>query len=410
MRVLVLHNRYRESGGEDSVVRSETEALAAAGHTVLRYERDNREIAGDTGNSIAMFLSHSRLAAETIWSSKSYREVCTIARCDRPDVAHFHNTLPLISPSAHWACKNNGLAVVQTLHNYRLLCPVGTFLRDGQPCESCLGKAIPWPGVVHSCYRNGRAATGGVDGMLAAHRAIHTWNRTMNVFIALSEFAKAKFVQGGLPATKIKVKPNFVHPDPGGDADPSDFALFVGRLSEEKGLRTLMSAWALLGNRIPLVIMGDGPLQMDLRAQASRSGLAHVHFGGRAEREKVVAAMKRARFLILPSECYENFPMAVAEAFACGTPAIVSNGGAAAEIVEHGRTGWHFERGNPAELAAKVEWAWNHPARMREMGSAARAEFRAKYTAERNIKMLLDIYEHAGSYDAEHIAPICANA
>ena len=393
MKILAVHNRYREIGGEDFVVRSEADILSSAGHIVMRYERDNREIEKPA------FSAAASLALQTIWSRKSYREVSRIARGKKPDVAHFHNTLPLISPSAHWACKRNAVPVVQTLHNYRLLCPAATFLRAGKVCELCLGKAIPWPGVVHACYRDSRAASAAVASMLSIHRLLHTWTAAVDVFIALSEFAKTKFVAGGLPAEKIHVKPNFVYPDPGAGADPSDFALFVGRLSPEKGPATLLAASGLLGGRVPLRMIGDGPLRAQLQSQASREGLSTIRFEGALPREKVFDAMKRSRFLVVSSECYENFPMAIVEAFACGVPAIVPDLGACAEIVADGCTGLRFNAGDAADLAAKIEWAWTHPLRMREMGLAARAEFAAKYTAPRNLRMLLEIYERVISGD-----------
>ncbi len=409
----MIHNRYQQSGGEDSVFQSEAEVLSDAGHTILRYERDNRELDHGAANCSTL-LNAASLAANTIWSGKSYRELLQSTGHDqpgRPDVAHFHNTLPLISPSAHWACKENAIPVVQTLHNYRLLCPAATFLRDGQVCESCLGKALPWPGVVHGCYRNSRAASGVLAAMLAVHRAMHTWTKTVDIFIALSEFAKAKFVQGGLPAAKIVVKPNFVYPDPGGGADPSDIAIFVGRLSEEKGLPTLVAAWQLLAKRIPLRIIGDGPLRAELETRVNRCNIAGIYFEGRLPPTEVVAAMKQARFLILPSQCYENFPMAIAEAFACGTPVIASRHGAAAEIVEDGRTGLLFQAGDAGDLAAKVDWAATHSSQMKRMGFAARAEFEKKYTAKANLERLLEIYARAISPGGvRNTAAVCAHA
>lgn len=387
MKVLVLHNRYRHRGGEDLVVNSEEQILSIAGHTVLRYERDNLEIQAPT------LLGEGSLAIDTIWSRKSHRDVFRIARKEKPDVAHFHNTLPLISPAAYWACKEAAIPVVQTLHNYRLLCPAATFLRDGKVCESCLGKRVPWPGAIHACYRNSRIASGVVSVMLTIHGALHTWTKAVDMYIALSEFSKKKFVEGGLPAAQIRVKPNFVHPDPGDDADPTDFALFVGRLSEEKGLSTLLATWRLLGNRMPLRIVGDGPLNAELEADAGRSGLSCIHFEGRLARKEVFAVMKRARFLVVPSECYENFPMAIVEAFACGVPVIAFRLGAVEELVDSGRTGLLCTSNDPEDLAEKIKWAWAHPGELREMGRAARREYEMKYTAERNYELLKHIYD-----------------
>jgi glycosyltransferase involved in cell wall biosynthesis len=217
----------------------------------------------------------------------------------------------------------------------------------------------------------------------------------VDVYIALSEFARNKFIEGGLPADKIMVKPNFIHPDPGADRSRSDYALYAGRLSGEKGLQTLLAAWTKIGHRIPLVILGDGPLRAELEAEVKRLGLPGVRFGGLVDREVVLAAMKAARFLVVPSECYENFPTTIVEAFACGVPTIAASLGAVREIVADQNTGIHFMAGSADDLATKVDWAWTHPREMEAIGEAGRAEYLAKYTSGRNLRLLMDIYERA---------------
>jgi glycosyltransferase involved in cell wall biosynthesis len=389
MKVLVLHNRYAEPGGEDIAVASEEQLLVSEGHTVLPYCRDNSEIARYT------IAQKASVPATTVWSKKSFAEVRSAVLSNQPDVAHFHNTFPLISPAAYSACRSVGVPVVQTLHNYRLLCPATTFLRRGKSCECCMGKMIPWPAVRYACYRESRTATGTVAAMVAIHRVLGTWTKRVDVYIALSDFARDKFIAGGLPAEKIVVKPNFVHPDPGADRDVSDYALFVGRLSQEKGLHTLLEAWKQVGNRLPLLIVGDGPLRPELEALVRQRGLVGVRFLGHLDRPAVFAAMKRARFLVVPSQCYENFPLTVVEAYACGTPTIVAGLGALKEIVADQRTGIHFVPGNVEDLACKMEWAWTHPREREEIGQAGHAEFAAKYTAQRNYRMLMDIYQRA---------------
>jgi glycosyltransferase involved in cell wall biosynthesis len=389
MRVLVVHNQYVEPGGEDLVVESEEQLLTTHGNVVLPYRRNNTEIEQFT------IVQKAVLPGTTVWSNKSLVEVQHLALDQQPDVAHFHNTFPLISPSAYSACRSVGIPVVQTLHNYRLMCPTATFFRSGKPCESCMGKSIPWPGVRYACYHRSRTETGTVAAMLAIHRFAGTWIERVDRYIALSNFAKDKFIAGGFPAAKIAVKPNFVHPDPGADRDVSGYALFVGRLREEKGLRTLLAAWKLMGNKIPLLVAGDGSLRPELEGLVLRLGLVGVRFLGHLERQAVFAAMKRARFLIVPSECYENFPMTVVEAYACGTPTIVAGHGAFKEIVADQRTGIHFVPGNVEDLASKTEWAWTHPRETEDIGQAGRAEFVAKYTADKNYRMLMDIYQRA---------------
>jgi glycosyltransferase involved in cell wall biosynthesis len=364
----------------------EQELLRAAGHDVVPYFRSNDAIA------LNGFVSRARLAAGTVWSRESYRALRELLAREKPDVAHFHNTLPLVSPSGYYACREAGVPVVQTLHNYRLLCPAATFFREGQICEECAEHSL-LRGVRHGCYRGSRAATATVATMLAAHRALGTWRDKVDVYIALSEFARRKFVGAGLPAEKIVVKPNFVHPDPGPRDGPGEYALFVGRLSPEKGVQTMIEGWKRLSGRIPLHIVGAGPQCAELEAAAR--GLEGTRFRGRLPYEQTVAAMKRARFLVFPSEWYEPFGLGMIEAFACGVPVIASRLGAMEEIVADGRTGLHFIPGNADDLAAKVEWAWTHPREMEAMGRAARAEYEAKYTAARNYEMLMQVYERA---------------
>lgn len=388
VRVLLAHNRYQQAGGEDVVFAAESELLRRAGHPVIEYVRDNDEIPARG------FLSRLRLASDTIWAHASVRDLRTLLRRERPDVAHFHNTLPLISPAAYYACREVGVPVVQTLHNYRVICPVALLYRDGHVCEDCLGR-LPWPGVVHGCYRGSRAATAAVAAMLAVHRALGTWRDRVDCYVALTEFARGKFAEGGLPPAKIVVKPHFVHPDPGQATSPGEYALFVGRLTEGKGLRTLLAAWKQLRGPVPLRIVGDGPLRKEMEGEASRAALSAVRFFGRLVGKETITAIKQARFFVFPSEWYEGFGLSMIEAFACGVPVIASRLGAMAEIVDDRRTGLHFTAGDPDDLAAKVDWAWSHPREMKEMGRAARAEYEAKYTAERNYPMLMEIYRGA---------------
>jgi glycosyltransferase involved in cell wall biosynthesis len=241
--------------------------------------------------------------------------------------------------------------------------------------------------MAHKCYRGSRPATAAVAVMLTVHRAARTFRRQVDCYIALSEFARRKFIAGGLPEDRIVVKPNFVSPDPGVGPGTGGYALFVGRLSAEKGVSLLASAWKELG-KIPLVVAGDGPL-------AGTEWPMGVSWIGSQPREKILALMSEARVLIVPSECYENGPLAALEAFACGLPVIASNLGSMAETVTHEKTGLLFEPGDAADLARKVRWAFEHPEAMAAMRVAARREFEEKYTAERNYKMLIGIYEQA---------------
>ena len=383
MRILFVHNRYQQAGGEDRVVQAESALLRARGHAVEMMEEDNDGIAGWADAAIT--------AGRAVYSFSAAGEIRKRIERFKPDLVHIHNFFPRLSPSIHYACHSAHVPVVQTLHNYRLLCPASTFVRDGKLCEDCLGKAVPWPAVQHGCYRQSRGASAAVANMLTLHRAAGTWNRTVTRFIALTEFARRKFIEGGLPAEKIMVKPNFVDPDPGMGRGAGGYALFVGRLSEEKGIRTLLAAWSLLRNGERLKIVGDGPLaQLVKDAAATVRG---VEWLGSRGRDDVQQLMGDATVLVFPSIWYEGFPLVLAEAFAVGLPIIASRMGAMEETIAHGDTGALFTPGNAGELAASVEWAFAHPERMEPMRRNTRDEFLRGYTSNANYALLINIYK-----------------
>jgi glycosyltransferase involved in cell wall biosynthesis len=386
MRILVVHNYYRHPGGEDHVFDAETDLLEANGHRVIRYTAENESIP---------LMSAALVAVDTIWNQGACGTILKILRDHRPDIVHFHNTFPLISPAAYYACAEAGVPVVQTLHNYRLLCPAATFFRDGRVCESCLGRYAAWPGISHACYRRSRAQTAVSAAMLFTHRQMGTWQKKVKLYIALSEFARRKFIEGGLPSDRIVVKPNFVYPDPGAKDTAGAYALYVGRLSEEKGLQTLLAAWSRLGGRVPLRIAGQGPLNEYVVSTIEGGQLNAVEFLGSLSSSEVLRWMHSARFLVFPSVWFEGFPVAIIEAFASGVPVISSRMGSMKEIIEDGRTGLHFNPGDPEDLAAKVEWGWSHPQDMKAMGRNARAEYETNYTAERNYDMVMASYRQA---------------
>jgi glycosyltransferase involved in cell wall biosynthesis len=309
------------------------------------------------------------------------------------DIVHVQNFFPLISPAVHHAAKAAGVPVVQTLRNYRLLCPNGLFFRQGSVCEDCLGKAIPYPGVIHGCYRESRSASAGVAAMMMTHRALRTWTETVDYFIALTEFARQKFIEGGLPAHKIIVKPNFVNPDPQVGQGDGGYMLYVGRLSVEKGLDTLIEAWKQLDVRIPLKIVGDGPLS-DLVIQATQE-LSTIEWLGRKPMKDVHDLMGGAIALVFPSKWYETFGRVAAEAFAKGTPVIASKIGAIAELVDHGHTGLYFQPGDAEDLAAQVRWLYKNIDRLPQMRKNARAKFEKEFTAKENCQRLIEVYEKA---------------
>jgi glycosyltransferase involved in cell wall biosynthesis len=381
MRILVAHNFYQQPGGEDQCVASEVAMLKAYGHEVAQYCLHNDSIDA---------LSRAQVASRTIWSRSAYREIRELFRKLRPQIVHFHNTFPLISPAAYYAARAENVRVVQTLHNFRILCPNALFFRNGQVCEDCLGKSIPWPSVVHKCYRGSRTATATTAAMLTAHRMIGTWQKVVDAYIALTEFGRQKFIKGGLPADKIVVKSNFVYPESGTGAGTGGFGVFVGRLSAEKGLDTLLKAWNGLRGNVPLKIVGDGPMAPMVAAAAAND--SRIEWLGRKSKEEVSALVGEATFLVCPSNCYETFGLVIVEAFAKGTPVIASNLGAMAELVDHGRTGFHFKPGNAIDLASTVQRLLADVPALHRMRHAARTEFELKYTVKRNYQALMDIY------------------
>jgi glycosyltransferase involved in cell wall biosynthesis len=383
MNVLVVHNRYRETGGEDRVVELESALLARHGHTVVPYILDNATI--DAMNPLA-------LAGRTVWNHEAYRAVRRLIRRECVDVVHVHNTVPLASPAVYYAANAEGVPVIQTLHNYRLLCSNALLVRDGKPCRTCVGAPVPAAAVAHACYRGSRAATSAVAGMLMLHRAAGTWQRQVDTYIATTGFARDLFVTGGLPADRLVVKPHFVDPDPGAGRGGGGYALYVGRLSREKGVETLLNAWARMGGRVPLRIVGDGPLASHVAEAAGE--IPGVVWLGRRDRAAVQQLMADAAVLVLPSIAYETFGQVVIEAYAAGTPVIASSHGAVAELVDAGRTGVLVSPGDPDDLARRVCATYSDGS-LPSMRAAARARYERHFTAGTNYESLLAIYRPA---------------
>jgi glycosyltransferase involved in cell wall biosynthesis len=393
MKFVIVHNSYQQPGGEDVVFAGECRLLEQHGHKVVVYRRSNHEL--DAMSAVQRLA----MPKEMIDSDKSRREMHDLLRREQPDLVHVHNTFMMVSPSIYQTCQDMDVPVLHTLHNFRLLCPAWTLSREGQICEECIDEGL-WRSVVHGCYRESRLMTAGIALMLQVHRSQGTWNKSVDGYVALSEFARKKFVDSGFPAEKIHVKPNFVEPDPGERTMPGDFALYVGRLSPEKGVAALLSAWEKLSHSMPLFIVGDGPLRQSLEAEAAARGLSSVKFCGWLRPADTRDAIKRAAFLITPSLWYEGFPMTVAESFACGTPVICSKLGSLEEIVDDQHTGLHFAPGDVDDLAAKIDWARTHPSQLAAMGRAARQKYESRYTAEKNYRLLMHIYDRTMSAHA----------
>lgn len=378
MNILFAHNAYQQFGGEDAVADSEIALLRTHGHSVALYKRHNEELHA---------LSSATAAVSAIWSARSTRELDTLCASFRPDLIHVHNTFPLISPSIYWMAARRHIPLVQTLHNYRLLCPQGTFLRHGAVCEDCLGKS-PWRAVVRKCYRTSLAQSAVLATMLSAHRMAGTYRDRVTRYIALTTFARDRFIAAGFRPEQLRVKPNFVETISAPGSEPREGGLYVGRLSEEKGVGTLLAA-ARHNGTTPIAAIGTGPMEAQV---AQMLGNAFLGF---RPREDIMRHMYAVSFLIVPSLCLEQLPTTILEAFACGLPVIASRLGALTNIVEENVTGLLFNPGDPADLAAKITWASTHENDMRRMGRAARAEYEAKYTPSINYSMLLEIYQDA---------------
>lgn len=393
MNILIIHNSYQQAGGEDVVVAQETRLLERNGHRVITYKRSNDEI------DDLPFGQRLGLINRIVSANDSKVAVRSILRDFKPEIVHVHNTFAMVSPSVYKVCQEEGVPVVQTLHNYRLLCPAATFYRTGGPCEECVTHSL-LRSVRYGCYRDSRVMSGAIALMLKTHRSRQTWSGQIDAYIAISSFVKDKFIEAGFPASKIFVKPNFVDPDPGERSGSGTYALFLGRLSPEKGLLTLLQAWERLPSAVPLVIAGDGPMRNSLEAEAASKRLRSVRFAGRLSRAEGYEAMRKAAFLVVPSVWHEPFGMVVAEAFACGTPVLGASAGAIQEMLDDQVTGVHFARGNPDALAKSVTWAWGHLPELAAMGKAGRRAYEERYTARANYDLLMNIY--ATAIDTHH--------
>jgi len=388
MKVLLVHNFYRSvtPGGEDNVFRQEREMLKAAGIDVVCYTKSNDDV--DEHDRLQVL----RTAAAMSWSQSTYEELGEIVRRERPTLAHFHNTFPLITPSAYAACKDHGVPVVQTLHNYRMICCAGTFFREGKVCEICTAGS-PWAGVRYRCYRGSLAGSVAVAWMLRRNWERGTFQQLVDVYIALSRFAADRFASEGLERARIEIKPNFVDSVGPASAGGGGYAVFAARLSEEKGVWTLLEAWRGLRD-VPLKVVGDGPLLAGMVEKAQAEGLP-VEFLGLRRREEVLDIIGGAELQVIASECFEGFPLVLVESYARGTPVIAANIGSLGELVVPGETGLHFEAGSAVSLAAQVRSLWNDPPTRQRLRLGARRRFESEYTPARNLARLLEIYHKA---------------
>jgi glycosyltransferase involved in cell wall biosynthesis len=396
LRVLVLHNRYRQFGGEDAVMDAEVKMLRANGVEVQVVLFDNEVEPGHE------MLGMVQLGRRSAWSADSAHRISQQCRQFRPHVAHVHNFWMRLTAAAHGACQAEGVATVQTLHNFRPLCLNAQFLRQGVVCQDCLGK-VPWRGVLRRCYRNSIFSSAVVANMIMVNRRRRTWQELVDAFVAMSEHTRQQFIAGGFPADRILLKPNFIV-DPGmNEAPPSSSRsiAYIGRLSPEKGVHILLAAWAKLRSDKPaaLLIVGDGPARPALQQQARQLGFAEpdVVFTGWKTREEVQALLPSVRAWVLPSLWFEGggCPVSLVEALAAGRPLIVSGLGGIREMVEDGGNGLHCIPGEPQSLAEAIGRILSDDALADALGLSARRTFETRHLPAQNFQRLMEIYAFA---------------
>jgi len=395
MKILLVHNFYGSSApsGENTAYLAERDLLQRHGHQVIEFTRHsdeirNREFAGAVKGALA-----------TPWNPFALQKLVDLLNVEQPDVMHAHNTFPLLSPAVFTAARGMKTATVLTLHNYRIFCAAGIPMRNGTPCTECLDRQSVLPSLRYGCYRSSRLATLPLSFMIAFHNKIGTWQRDVDAFISLTDFQQDKMADAGLPKERMHTKPHF-YPDP---PEPLPWekhnpkVVFVGRLGPEKGVNLLLDAWKLWGDTAPLLeLIGDGPERMKLEVSASQPKLSQkIKFHGHLSFEKTQGKMAQASLLVLPSLCYEGFPMVIREAFALGVPVVASRLGSLPYLIEDGQTGLLFEPGNSKDLLRVLQNLWHQPEKLSAMGRKARTDFEEKYTAAVNYEILKGIYQAA---------------
>jgi glycosyltransferase involved in cell wall biosynthesis len=383
MRILVIHNRYQQAGGEDAIVRQETDLLRRYGHSVELLLFDNEEFSSSLGKKI-------RGAVLSINNPTSARRVADAIRTFRPDVVHIHNLFYTASPAIIDAAKRWNVPVVMTLHNYRLVCNSSLLMRPAElACERCLTKTLPLDGIRHGCFRGSRLQSAQLTALTSLHKLTGTWQR-VDKYIALTEFARQKFLHSSLRLApeQIVVKPNAV-PELGFSppADRTDTYLYVGRLTVDKGVRVLLEAFRHTPHSIDIV--GDGPLRGEVEAAAAACPTIRYH--GPLDRAEVVTYLKRCRALVLPSLWYEGLPTVLLEAYATGTPVLCSDQQNLNQLVLNGQTGQLFQTGSAVSLLHALQTLT--PEQAARYGRAAYAQWQDHYTEQANYEQLVRAYE-----------------
>jgi glycosyltransferase involved in cell wall biosynthesis len=381
VRVLIAHNRYRSQGGEERHVELLGQGLEAVGVEIRRFERDSAELGVSAGRRL--------LAGLTLAYRPGGSGIGRVLEEWKPDVVHFHNIWPLLTPAAIRRARRSGAAVLLTAHNFRFVCPDGMLLRDGVPHDDCV------EGSSLACaFRNPsglRAKTIAYGLALEVHRRLHLLTRWVDAFVAPSEFMGRILVRAGLPEGRVHVIPSGLPVEPHADGRRR-FALFAGRLSSEKGVRTLIEA-SRRAHDVPLVVAGDGPLADEVRAAANGT----ISYVGRLDRSSLAATLRDAAFTVVPSEAVENFPFSALESLAAGRPVIAARVGGLPEIVRDGQTGVLVPPRDPAALASAMQRLWREPEHTAELGAGGRQIASERFSLERQIAQTVELYTTLGA-------------
>lgn len=383
MKILACHNYYQQRGGEDQFFEDEASLLESRGHEVIRFTMHNDQIADRGMISVAM---------DTIWSFRSARKMKALIRQHKPDVIHAVNTFPLLSPSVFYAARKMGVPVVASIQNYRSFCAQGMCFRSGKSCQACLGK-IPWRAVRYRCYRDSRAGSIVVAAMQMLHRRLKSWRRCVDVICVASDFSKSKLIAAGFSESQMMLKPNFVSEDIGYHSGSGKYAVFVGRLADEKGIKSLVNAWTRHNLPYELKIIGDGPEGAFVEKAAAEN--PQIQWLGRLPNEEVYKWVGDAACLVFPSAGYESMPKTLIESMSVGTPVIGASVGSIPEVVTEDVTGHIFEPGDADDLARAVKKFFADPDRHDAMRGRCRDRFEERYTSEINYLQLIKMYEEA---------------
>ncbi|MEJ7736759.1 MAG: glycosyltransferase family 4 protein [Chitinophagaceae bacterium] len=385
MKILFIHNRYKQAGGEDVALEAESNLLKQRNHDVKELLFDNT---GITHQSFP-FLQ----GINSLYNSSSRKLVLAAIDSFKPDVIHIHNLFFLASPSVLYAANSRNIPVVFTLHNYRLICCNALLLRNNVICELCVNKILPYDGIKYKCYRSSQLQSALVTAITGLHKLTGTWTGKVHTYITLTAFARSRFIHSSLtvPESGFIVKPNFVEDHGIGKFPRKGYFLFVGRLSPEKGVPLLLESFARMRDKT-LFIIGDGPEKPGLVSKYSR--YTNISFLGHLSKDRVINMLKEAQALLFPSIWYEGLPFTILEAFSTATPVIASNLGAMAEIVQDGYNGFHFEAGNVHDLAGCIQkfCQWEGKEQMHQH---ARTSFEEKYHPDIHYNAIMAIYQKA---------------